>query len=62
MKISLKIDPYNYPIVIIASFVIGFIIAIALGFSPQHGSGQSEQHLILLPAFLPWLLPRGKIQ
>jgi hypothetical protein len=28
----MKIDPYNYPIIIILAFVIGLTLALALGF------------------------------
>lgn len=52
MKINLKIDPYNYPIIIILAFVIGFVVAIALGFGPQHGSREMEGQIIFLPTLL----------
>jgi hypothetical protein len=38
--------------VIIAAFVIGFVVAIALGFGPQHGPGEQGQQIILLPVLL----------
>lgn len=52
MKINLKIDSYNYPIILILAFVIGFVVAIALGFGPQHGPGEQGQHIILLSVLL----------
>jgi hypothetical protein len=42
----MKIDPYNFPILIIAAFVIGVLLAMLLGFRPQHGS--TEQSLLFL--------------
>ena len=33
----MKIDPDNYPVIIIAAFVIGMILAMAFGFRPEHG-------------------------
>lgn len=38
MKFNWKIDPYNFPIIIITAFVIGFVLAMALGFRPSYGS------------------------
>ena len=52
MKINLKIDPYNYPTIIILAFVIGFVVAIALGFGPQHGSRETEHQILLIPLLL----------
>lgn len=52
MKINLKIDPYNYPIILILAFVIGFVVAIALGFGPQHGPGEQGHQIIILPVLL----------
>jgi len=40
----MKIDPYKYPVVIISAFVIGMLIAFALGFRPQHGSTDLSGH------------------
>jgi hypothetical protein len=37
----MKIDPYDYPIILILAFVIGFVLAMALGFRPEYGSGGS---------------------
>jgi hypothetical protein len=37
----MKIDPDNYPIIIILAFVIGFMLAMVLGFRPEHGSTES---------------------
>jgi len=59
VKINLKIDPYNYPIILIVAFVIGFVVAIALGFGPQHGQGEHGQQIILLPGLLK-ILSTGK--
>lgn len=50
MKINYKIDPYQFPIIIIVAFVIGFILAIALGFTPQHGSRNREHRGFDRPA------------
>ena len=52
MKINLKIDPYNYPIIIILAFVVGFVVAIALGFGPEHGSREAERQIYFLPILL----------
>lgn len=52
MKINLKIDPYNYPIIIILAFVIGFVVALALGFGPQHGPRESEHQIFFLTLLL----------
>ena len=49
MKLNFKIDPYHYPIILIAAFAIGFVVAIALGFGPQHGPGEMGQQIIFLP-------------
>ena len=49
MKLNIKIDPYNYPIILIAAFVIGFVVAIALGFGPQHDPGETGHQIIFLP-------------
>ena len=38
MKINWKIDPYHFPVIIIAAFVIGMVLAMALGFRPSYGS------------------------
>ena len=46
----MKIDPYHYPIILIAAFVLGIILAMALGFRPQHGSTVNE----LLVPWLAW--------
>ena len=53
MKINLKIDPYNYPIIIILAFVIGFVVGLALGFGPQHGSRETEHQIFFLAFLLP---------
>jgi len=38
----MKIDPYNYPVIIITAFVIGMILAMVFGFRPQHGSSGAD--------------------
>lgn len=43
--IFMKIDPYYYPVIIIAAFAIGMLIALALGFRPEHGSTQGTLEL-----------------
>jgi hypothetical protein len=48
--ISMKIDPYYYPVIIIAAFAIGMLIALALGFRPEHGS--TKEALELVPSNL----------
>ncbi|GAB1471643.1 hypothetical protein MASR2M66_25210 [Chloroflexota bacterium] len=40
----MKIDPYNFPMIIIMAFVIGLILAMALGFRPVHGSSTGKGH------------------
>jgi len=52
LKLNLKIDPYNYPLIIILAFVIGFVVAIALGFGPEHGSREMEHQILALPILL----------
>jgi len=32
----MKIDKYNYPVIIIAAMVFFLILALALGFTPSH--------------------------
>jgi hypothetical protein len=59
LKINLKIDPYNYPIIIILAFVIGFVVAIALGFGPQHGSREMEGQIFFLPFLLLKVPPKA---
>lgn len=51
MKIDLKIDPDHFPILIIALFVIGFVISMALGFRPDYGS-HGRGHGVLPPALV----------
>jgi hypothetical protein len=51
MKINLKISPYNFPIIIIAAFVIGMVLAMALGFRPSYGSHQ-RGHGYQIPALV----------
>lgn len=48
--IFMKIDPYYYPVIIIAAFAIGMLIALALGFRPEHGS--TKEALELVPSNL----------
>lgn len=39
MKMNWKVNPYHFPIIIITAFVIGIVVAMALGFRPpSHGS------------------------
>jgi hypothetical protein len=58
LKLNLKIDPYNYPLIIILAFVIGFVVAIALGFGPEHGSREMEHQILTLPILLHSLSSR----
>ncbi|MBN2548873.1 MAG: hypothetical protein JXB15_06935 [Anaerolineales bacterium] len=51
MKINFKIDPYNYPIIIIVAFVIGLVLAMALGFRPSSGS-HNREHGYVTPALV----------
>lgn len=45
MKLSIQINPDHYPLIIITAFVIGVIIAMALGFTPGYGShGGGSRH------------------
>lgn len=50
MRIAIKIDPYYYPIIIVLAFVVGFVLAIALGFQPQHGDGGRHGQSATVPA------------
>ena len=43
----MKIDPYNFPTLIIVAFVVGLMLAMLLGFRPQHGSGGGHSLLLL---------------
>ncbi|MDX9993028.1 MAG: hypothetical protein RBS68_13395 [Anaerolineales bacterium] len=43
----MKIDPYNFPIIIIVAFVLGVILAMILGFRPRYGSGEDSLLLLL---------------
>ncbi|MBN1666644.1 MAG: hypothetical protein JW862_06135 [Anaerolineales bacterium] len=52
MRINIKIDPYYYPIIIILAFVIGFMLAIALGFQPQHGEREQQRQYSAVPAIV----------
>jgi hypothetical protein len=52
MRITFKIDPSIYPIIIITAFLIGFGLAIALGFRPQHGSNERKSRTDPLPAMI----------
>jgi hypothetical protein len=51
--IFMKIDPYYYPVIIIAAFAIGMLVALALGFRPEHGS--TQETLELTPSNLKFL-------
>lgn len=55
MRIERKIDPYNYPIIIIAAFVLGLTLAIAFGFRPEHEGGGRENHGTGRPAVI-WMM------
>jgi hypothetical protein len=57
MKLEWKIDPYSYPLVLIVAFVIGFILAMALGFRPEHGERQERHGGALPPAIVQTLAP-----
>ena len=46
----MKIDPYNYPLIIIVAFVVGMILAMVFGFRPEHGSTNSNGRGYLLPS------------
>ena len=48
----MKIDPYNYPVIIIAAFVIGMILAMVLGFRPKHGSTKIDEQGYLPPTLV----------
>ena len=53
----MKIDPYHYPVIIIAAFVIGVILAMVFGFRPQHGVNEAHGRGILSPALVQTLEP-----
>ena len=38
----MKIDPYHYPLILIAAFVLGMVLAMLLGFRPEHGERVNE--------------------
>ena len=44
----MKIDKYQYPVIIIAALVIFTILGFALGFLPEHDGG--DKHNLLIPA------------
>lgn len=52
MKIDLKVDPYNFPVLIIAAFVIGLMLAMVLGFRPSYGSHKGEHGGYVAPALV----------
>ena len=52
MRITFKIDPSIYPIIIITAFLIGFGLAFALGFRPQHGSHERKSWMDPVPAMV----------
>lgn len=53
----MKIDPYYYPVIIVAAFVIGIILAMVLGFRPQHGANETLGRVFLTPALAQALEP-----
>ena len=55
-----KIDPYNYPLIIITAFVIGLVLALALGFRPEHGATHSNGHGYALPPQV-WTIDPGEV-
>lgn len=40
----MKIKAENYPVILITAFVIGIILAMALGFRPGYGSHERQSH------------------
>lgn len=60
----MKVKPEYYPVILIAAFFAGLIIAMALGFRPAYGSHEERagrgSQLIILPVSgviqgpLPW--------
>lgn len=40
----MKIKAENYPVILIAAFCAGMVIAMALGFRPDYGSHSDRQH------------------
>jgi len=44
----MKIDKYQFPVIIIAALVIFTILGLALGFRPEHGGG--SEHNLLIPS------------
>ena len=52
MKLKMKIDPNRYPLIIIAAFVLGIVLAIVLGFRPQHGTHERGASWESLPALV----------
>ncbi len=52
----LKIDPRLFPAIILAAFVIGLVLAVALGFGPQRGGRGEGGHSQVSPALvLVWV-------
>ena len=45
----MKIDPYHYPLILIAAFVLGMVLAMLLGFRPEHGERVNELLRFVLP-------------
>jgi uncharacterized integral membrane protein len=43
MKLHIKIDPYHFPLILIIAFVIGMLLAMALGLRPDYGSHRRER-------------------
>ena len=50
--IKVKVNPYHYPWIIITLFVIGFLLAVALGFSPGHEKRGGKGHGFSMPAIV----------
>jgi hypothetical protein len=40
----MKIKAENYPVILIAAFFTGMVLAMALGFRPEYGSHRDRSH------------------
>ncbi len=47
---KLKVDPGIFPAIILAAFVFGLVLALALGFSPQRSGGHGSGGHSLVPS------------